>query len=227
MLIIWDVGQGQFLTLVSAYECLHIDSGGEFFAQKATLKRLCNYKSNLIAFTHWDWDHINLTPVLKHLFPKLCRLNFSHSLPTSDRKKSLIQGLKVCKHSPKIIIEPLFPRKLRQKIYSLSSNDQSDVFNVEHLFLSPGDSTKKVEKYWAPSLSKTNQIKTLILGHHGSQTSTSTNLLRALPNLTMAICSARKKRYGHPHKRTKKTLKLFRGLRVFCTENFGSIAIKY
>ncbi len=56
--IVWNVGQGQWTTLVTFEECIHFDMGGERFPLKK-IEKFCNKKKNFTYLSHSDWDHIN------------------------------------------------------------------------------------------------------------------------------------------------------------------------
>lgn len=87
-----------------------------------------------------------------------------------------------------------------------SQNDQSHVsFDPRFHALFPGDSPRAQEKRWFPQAPLDTRI--LVLGHHGSRTATSHQLVARLRHLKMAIASARFKKYGHPHIETKARLK--------------------
>ncbi|MCB0422606.1 MAG: hydrolase, partial [Bdellovibrionales bacterium] len=100
------------------------------------------------------------------------------------------------------IITPKFRSPLKK-----SKNDRSYVFLIEGQILIPGDSTLLAERSWVKHLSHPQSIHTLILGHHGSRTSTSQGLINALPYLKRTLVSARHKKYGHPHREVLKRLK--------------------
>ncbi len=57
--IIWNVGQGQWVTQVSAQSCLHFDMGGGEFFPWTKIHQQCASKNNLIFLSHADDDHIN------------------------------------------------------------------------------------------------------------------------------------------------------------------------
>lgn len=90
--------------------------------------------------------------------------------------------------------------------------------------LVPGDSDRNAEKYWSSALPGVGGTRVLVLGHHGSRTSTSRELLTRLPNLKMAIVSARRRRYGHPHIEVLQLLRDFR-VPVLNTEDWGNIFV--
>jgi competence protein ComEC len=87
--------------------------------------------------------------------------------------------------------------------------------------LIPGDSTAPQEKIWSyhGNMQKTGF---LLLGHHGSRTSTSEELLSQLPHLKVAIASARFARYGHPHLEVVRRLKKYH-VALLKTEDWGNL----
>ncbi len=85
----------------------------------------------------------------------------------------------------------------------------------------PGDSTKKAEYDWSKNKNIEN-TNLLILGHHGSQTSTSNLLLEKAKNLKNAVVSARFKKYGHPHQVVIDRLKMYK-VNILTTEKFGNL----
>ena len=103
----------------------------------------------------------------------------------------------------------------------ISANDLSWV-QFDSGFLLPGDSTKSAEKIWSNDFKNISETKVLVLGHHGSRTSTSAALLNKLPHLQMTIASARKARYGHPNTEVLQRLRI-KKTPVLKTEDWGSI----
>ena len=55
--IVWNVGQGQWVSYIDIDKCYHFDAGGEFF-DKRKFQKHCKNKYNAFSFSHWDWDHI-------------------------------------------------------------------------------------------------------------------------------------------------------------------------
>lgn len=93
------------------------------------------------------------------------------------------------------------------------------VYSIKHQVLIPGDSPKSEEKKWN---SEIYSSRILILGHHGSKTSTSKMLLDSLKNLKMAVASARFNRYKHPSLETVIKLKK-RKTPLLKTEQWGNL----
>ena len=109
--------------------------------------------------------------------------------------------------------------KIYQKEHK-SSNGSSIVYAYDKL-LFPGDSGSQQEKHWSKH-SYINKIEILVLGHHGSKTSTSDLLLTKLPKLKYAISSARYAKYRHPHNSVLARLNLHKII-VLKTEDWGNI----
>jgi competence protein ComEC len=101
-----------------------------------------------------------------------------------------------------------------------SSNAQTHVILFSDILI-PGDSPQAQENIWRhqPWISQT---RILLLGHHGSQTSTSQELLRALPRLKLGISSARWARYHHPHSAVELRLRKA-NVPLIRTEDWGNI----
>ncbi|MGZ5278825.1 MAG: hypothetical protein ACXWC9_02710, partial [Pseudobdellovibrionaceae bacterium] len=191
-LVVWNVGQGQWITEVHQNYCVHYDLGGEINVTRRALK-LCQGKKNLLHLSHWDWDHISFVA-------SFARRSFSTCLikrplgSSSAYKERMISSLRVCE--PKDL-EPAFRTVFEGQIRKNNSNGASSVVqSLEFKTLIPGDSPSALEKRWSPDSSAS--IQGLILGHHGSRTSTSLALLKHLPRLRWAVASARQRRYGHP-----------------------------
>lgn len=210
--ILWNVGQGQWATLSTPSQCIHLDMGGEHIAW-SSVQRECQNKRNSLLLSHSDWDHISFIRKAQYRLKNLCLRN-KPLLP--QKQKRFLKGLPRCpKSSLKEInfhFQPSHPQK--------ESNDNSHIFGLHH-FLIPGDSTAQMEKIWVRKL-KPSLYKVLVLGHHGSKTSTSLHLLKSLPYIRQSITSSRKRKYGHPHNSIKSRLSQY-GIPVLSTEDWGTI----
>lgn len=237
--VVWNVGQGLWTTLIEKNLCIHIDAGGEYFPKKLILDN-CFQKQNYLLITHFDWDHIRFISFLK-TFPSLCWA-YKKIPSLSQMKKKLLQSLRSCPISLisqlpiKQLTPPSFPHKrLREgqtaKISNASkiipllkrANELSIGYVLKQKVLITGDQTQKGELQWLSQIPYS--IEWLVLGHHGSRTSTHIRLLGHFNTLKGAIASARKARYGHPHKEV--LLKLIRShTPLLRTEEWGSIFIE-
>ena len=224
-LIIWYVGQGQMVTYSDIKTCVHFDMGGEFFPIKKLIKE-CGQKENKVFFSHWDWDHINFTKRAWKRFPSFCRLNTPGG-KGSEKKKNFLSLIPFCgevstKASEKIFREVSFPANRNKDKKTTDANKHSRVVILKNKALIPGDSPGSSEKLWLKKIKA--PIKILVVSHHGSRYSTTSQLLKYLPHLKVAVASARKKRYGHPHPLVKKRLAR-KGVSLLSTENFNHIRI--
>lgn len=211
--IVWNVGQGQWASWINPESCTHFDMGGEHLPAKK-LKSLCRLKTNYIYISHWDWDHISFAGRARRLFPQAC-VALAPLGKSSARKMKMLAAFESCPAPTKNISSLLPVAKGKD------SNDLSHVLLLQKKILIPGDSPKKQEKIWSqhPSL---KTVRWLLLGHHGSRTSTSAELLGKLPHLKIAIASARFKKYGHPHGEVLVRLKNQK-VPVLRTEDWGHL----
>ncbi|WP_413942916.1 ComEC/Rec2 family competence protein [Bdellovibrio sp. HCB-162] len=219
--VVWNVGQGQWVTAVSPSSCIHFDMGGEFFPWEKIL-RSCATKKNIVSLSHWDWDHIGAlskNPVRSQL-KDLCI--FLSPLGTSSaRKMKLLKSFRSCEEA--LDLRP-FDLQAGVDVWTplknKKSNEQSRVVLYKNILL-PGDSPSTQEKIWR-HLYWVRQSRVLILGHHGSATSTSVELLQSLPSLKLSISSARWARYKHPHSATEYRLMKVH-IPLLRTEDWGNI----
>lgn len=214
--IIWNIGQGQWTSLVQEGECQHFDAGGEFFPLKNILATCHSIQE--FHLSHWDHDHIN---GLYRIFqsPQICMHLPLINKKLSPRKQLLINKFKQCNNKDSFVI-------YRPRLHSsMSTNATSTVFQISNQILIPGDSPVSEERKWIPSIKSPQQVRILILGHHGSRTSTSLELLDALPNLKLAVSSARIKRFGHPHIEVLQKLKA-KKIPILRTEEWGNIGFE-
>ncbi len=217
--IVWNIGQGQWVTHVTADFCLHYDVGGEigsFQLIKDKLIQQCSFKKNHIFLSHWDFDHIINIPNLAKTFEQVC-----WQTRPGLRGKTNATILKITNLKIPYCTQQFLRINQWQPLTGKSTNDFS-VVSFDDSFLLPGDSTILAEKKWTKEFKIINQTRILVLGHHGSRTSTSVGLLNQLPHLQLAIASARKARYGHPH--AEVLLRLQKNKTpVLRTEDWGSI----
>ncbi len=239
-LIVWNVGQGQWVTVSKAKTCLHFDMGGERIIWADVLKE-CGTKQNIGFFSHWDVDHLSFVKKAAQKLEKFCVAAPPSGKSPSPKKSEIFEKLKTCPDIHSIeatqdIAEFHFPRDQFRKYKNLShrgelkkqivtSNDESRVFEVEKKLLIPGDSPSRQEIIWRQKILSPEKIMLLVLGHHGSRTSTSRELLIRLSNLKLAISTARFARYGHPHQEVLWRLKKF-GVSCLQTEFWGNIKIE-
>lgn len=221
--VVWNVGQGLFTSLIQADYCQHFDAGGEFFPRKKILSS-CKNKANTLHLSHWDMDHINFSPSLNRLL-HLCLKNLPNGEHT-QRKSEMLSKIPDCKsvqqfknkiptNIPTSELKTYIPESKKK----MSANDSSQVVLIRNSVLVSGDSTIKFEKIWSQRL---RNARVFVLGHHGSRTSNSDEVFKSLRRPAMAVASARKRKYGHPHKevlqRARQNL-----VPILNTEDWGSL----
>tara|TARA_B100001248_G_scaffold261746_1_gene254042 strand:- start:47324 stop:47980 length:657 start_codon:yes stop_codon:yes gene_type:complete len=172
--ILWDVGQGQWLTRVESQRCIHIDVGGESYPQ--AVQEVCRWQRHYHWISHWDLDHYRF-----------------------------LQKLRMRHHSRPMELNNI---TIFRNENGKSKNAKSKVLQWGSLLI-PGDSLKKQEKIWRKKLQ--DRVERYILSHHGSITSNSEALLSSLQaGLRQCLVSARRSKYGHPHKTIQRRLKKFK-----------------
>jgi competence protein ComEC len=208
---------------------------------------LSHYDRDHTNFLFWYYKLIQGTQ--RSLKNNFCAFGYPAMLP--DATKKLYTNSSLSKKSTQIFYQklimtiPLCPQAQIQNVKNLyfptstsmlgsrikynklssvkiTSNDLSRVFQWKNILI-PGDSPIKQERIWGHNSDTRSQI--LILGHHGSRTSTSDTLLNHLPNLKFAIASARKSVYGHPHKEVLQRLKTHH-IPLLRTEVWGNIILE-
>jgi competence protein ComEC len=230
-MIIWNVGQGLWVTWVLPDACLHFDAGGERAPWKK-LRSACRNRRNILHFSHWDWDHIGLAAQLAKHVSSVCIRDLPLG-PRSPAKERFLSKIPVCEDVVSTcggsgVTEIFSGIAAKKKAKKISSNETSRVYLIDGRWRSallPGDSVSGAEKIWAEAPALRNQISRiglLVLGHHGSRTSTSSFLLERLPRLRQAVASARKSRYGHPHEIIRSRLHR-RGVALLSTEDWGTL----
>lgn len=224
--IVWNVGQGQWLTHVNSTTqvCFHFDFGGErspFFQ----VQTVCDQYQNKLLLSHPDWDHYSFFREIRSL-KNVCLFDESLKYLRLSKKRNhrrLFTNLKPLPKCQQQIENAL----IQTSSFKKDSNSSSNILHYRGV-LATGDATVGREKEWLNQLSAQdrqnikNKTTILILGHHGSKTSTSLEILNALPNIKQAIASARFLRYGHPHIQTLARLRL-KKIPLLRTEDWGNI----
>lgn len=209
-LIVWNVGQGSWTTITDSDVCVHLDMGGEFIADERYLLQECRAKINIVAITHLDRDHINFIFQMQKKLT-LC-VAWRSTLPPHARLHKIAE----CKAVPKelqLIVPSSFREKNDSHIYLWKSN-----------LLVTGDSYRRAELRLLRKLQLAH-IRYLLVGHHGSRTSSHPRFVKSLRHLQQAIVSARRKKYGHPHPLTKEVYRKY-GKPLLATEDFGTLIIE-
>jgi hypothetical protein len=204
--IIWNVGQGQMVTVVEPRHCLNFDFGGENFpSYKYSL--VCKNKLSRNYISHFDRDHYNFLFKVRPYTTCLALRNVPQKLKIP---------IPFCR-------DKVSKRVLFKKNKGTNSNNSGYLFALRGFYF-PGDADDTFEK-WPFSKSHQKKIKYLMLSHHGSNTSNSNSFIKSFESLKMAFASARMNKYGHPHWRVVKELKSL-NIPLIKTETWGHIALE-
>lgn len=226
-----DVGQGDSALLYSKGEALLIDTGGNIYSEDSVakykiiplLKSLGIKKLKFALLTHGDYDHMGDIFYLNNNF-KIDKIKINLG-SKKEIEKEISKWQKTSKSKQdKLISLGNFKIIELNKAWQ-EENTSSSIYYVMHknlniLFL--GDATKTSEKYIVKNYNlKPDIIK---LAHHGSNTSTSTKLLKELsPKLTI-ISVGKNNRYNHPSKEVLLKLEKY-NIPNLKTKDVGTITI--
>jgi competence protein ComEC len=110
----------------------------------------------------------------------------------------------------------------------LSDNDLSCVVQIEmagQRILIPGDAERKIEKALIDQFGEALQSDILLVGHHGSKTSSSENFIRAVKPKLAIISSGLNNPFRHPHQTVVDRFERF-SIPIYNTAISGAIEIK-
>lgn len=241
-----DVGQGDCEVIISPKhkDVVMIDTGGKINYQKETWQeKTKEYKDSeqLITFlksfgitkitklivTHGDYDHMGEAVNLVNDF-KVEQVVFNCG-DYNNLEKELIKVLNQKKIKYYSCVKEL--NIDNNKLYFLQTkkydneNDNSNVIYTElngYKFMFMGDASSTTEK---EILNKYNlpDIDVLKVGHHGSKTSSSKELINEISPEYSIISVGKNNRYGHPN---KEVLNNLAKSKIFRTDENGSIMFK-
>ncbi len=235
-IIALDVGQGQCLLVLTPEKTAVIDCGGGSSSVARTaadaLKSLGRFKIDLLILTHTHEDHAGGAPVLLDILPVSQILLPEGEEPNALRNSILLDAAE--RNIPVTAVDtelslPLGETSLTvyppqglgdQNELCLSVLCQKDGFEL----LATGDLPAAMERALLRQTTLPD-IEVLIVGHHGSRTSTSAELLDAsLPEVGVISVGARNT-YGHPGGETLARL-AERDIDIFRTDLDGNIHIR-
>lgn len=152
--------------------------------------------------------------------PNLCIAAFpgGHANP---KKRNYLKKLNACGDLLLAVVTEHTPRVADKG--ALKSNESSRIYISDRIVF-PGDAGARTERRVSGAYVLEN-ARILVLGHHGSRTSTSEEWLGKLKRIRLSIASARRKRYGHPHPVVIDRMRK-RGIPVVITEDWGNVRVK-
>ena len=229
-----DVGQGQSILLKSDEAYYLLDCGSQ--KPDAAADAIANYLLSQGIFhldglilTHYDTDHAGATlqllssvPATKIYMPNTQDTNglrmaiesnfMEHVELISDTQKLNISGGEIT----------FYPSN------STASDNESSMcvlFQRENCaILVTGDRSSRGERMLLAE-TELPHIDILVVGHHGSRTATSFELLHAIRPTAAVISVSAENPYGHPHPEVLERLQMY-GCSIFRTDRLGTITFR-
>ncbi|MFI2132764.1 MBL fold metallo-hydrolase [Lysinibacillus fusiformis] len=229
-----DVGQGDSILIESPNgKTMLIDGGVKGAGQQVVsyLKELGVNKLDLVVATHPDADHIGgLIPVLQTIpIEQFYDSGKVHTSQTFEEMLMAIDQKNIPYYVPKTgdLIE--FDKDVTVKVlnaneHATDNNDASIVLKVVYgnvSFLLTGDAGIALEKEMMQ-----NDVTATILkaGHHGSNTSSSEEFIRAVKPEVTILSYGEDNKYGHPHAEVVDRLQAM-GSNIYATAESGMIIV--
>lgn len=243
--IMIDIGQGDSILLHSKNKNILIDTGGkseyysDFKRKNASnlsdntismMKSLGIKKLNLLVLSHGDMDHLGESfHIIKNF--KVDKVLFNEGVFNYNEKK-LIKLLNAKHIEYEVCYQDNYYKYNHITLYSLNSDlsDENDSSIVLYskinntTFLFTGDGSMKSEEYILKNydLPKVDILK---VGHHGSKTSTSENLIKKIKPKIALISAGIDNKFNHPNQETIDTLEKY-NVDILQTKELGSILLK-
>lgn len=242
-LMFLDVGQGDSILIHSKDKTMVVDTGGvmnysrEKWQERKNKKSLTNYvtipvlkklgirKIDYLVLTHGDFDHMGeALKLIKQYRVEDIYLNQGNFNLLEKKVIKKYRHVYQIREKEEIVLGNINIVQINKEFSD--ENDSSSILLMYYKnkkILLTGDASKKSEEY---ILNKYNigKIDVLKIGHHGSKTSTSDELLEELrPSLAIISCG-KNNRFNHPHKETIDKLKEYR-IKYLKTDISGTIRI--
>ena len=238
-----DVGQGDSLLLVDKNKSILIDTGGitsfkkEVWAQREKeysivksktvplLKSLGIRKINYLILTHGDFDHLGETlNLLKYYKVDTIIINSNYKNYFEKKIINNHKNVVVGYEGYEININDLNLIQLNEDLSD--ENDSSQIYYATYKdtsILLTGDASVKSEKLLLEKYD-IGHIDILKVGHHGSNTSTSFNLLKeTTPTIGLISCGLNNK-FNHPNIETINKLNKYK-VKYYRTDLQGTIKV--
>lgn len=233
-----DVGQGDCSVIRSGGKTMLIDAGESENADKILnfFKENSITKLDYVVATHPHSDHIGALPkvisgmeVENVIIPEISEEN----IPTTKIYEEFL--LAVQESGANVIsawdgdefnladakVQILSPAVDDDELNNMSVVIKMTFGNNSFLFM--GDAEKEVESVLL-SLGTDVSADVIKIGHHGSNTSTSEEFLKAVSPDTAVICVGEDNRYNHPGSDTLERLSKY-GVKTYMTKDNGDIVI--
>lgn len=238
-----DVGQGDSLLLVDKNKSILIDTGGiTSFKKEVWARREKNYsivksktvpllkslgirKINYLILTHGDFDHLGETlNLLKYYKVDTIIINSNYKNYLEKKIINSHKNVVVGYEGYEININDLNLIQLNEDLSD--ENDSSQIYYATYKdtsILLTGDASVKSEKLLLEKYD-IGHIDILKVGHHGSNTSTSINLLKETnPTIGLISCGLNNK-FNHPNIETINKLNKYK-VKYYRTDLQGTIKV--
>lgn len=230
-----DVEQGQCIVMLEGEQTVLIDCGGIYDAGERTARWLYAHgreRVDTLVLTHLDRDHVNAVSDLVYLIP-VDEIIYS-DFGLTQSKREILNTITSCGKETGTKLTRL-KKTATDKIgdafltYYVSEHSGRNTGLMvlaqvgEFDMLVSGDASAAAER----ELIREHRLpdgELLVVGHHGSDTSTSPSLLRVF-RPEMAVISCGYNAYGHPTKEVLDRLE-GRNMVIYRTDQSGSIEIK-
>jgi competence protein ComEC len=196
-------------------------------------------KLDMVIITHYDNDHVGGLPFIIDNFSVSTLIDNGrfhinkYKFPDKFEKKLKSKNISIKQSKTgtmdieKDIFLDFFSIFSKKETNSMSENNASVIFKLKFksfTALFTGDLEETGEKKLVKQFKSNLQSDIYKCGHHGSKTSSSSNLLNAVRPRLSIISAGQKNRYGHPSKSVLDTLKTFNSL-IISTKVNGAVEV--
>lgn len=229
-----DVGQGLSVLIETSEKALIYDTGARFsdrfdIGQRVVipyLQYIGVQQIDTLMISHGDNDHAGGADSILQMAKVKKVLGEADAIKSHQQDGVMALPCKagISWSWNMVSFEVLHP----QKKYSKTNNRSCvlKVWNDQYSLLLTGDIELKAEKHLLKQQQGKLTVDVLLVPHHGSNTSSSANLLEALKPGMAIVSAGYNNRFGHP---TQKVLRRYSqlGIRVLNTAYDGAIQIKF
>lgn len=229
-----DVGQGDSILIESPNgKTMLVDGGVKGAGQQVVsyLKELGVSKLDIVVATHPDADHIGgLIPVLNSMtIEQFYDSGKVHTSQTFEEMLTLIDEKNIPYDVPTPGDNIKFDEDVTVKVLNANeqasdNNDASIVLKIVYgnvSFLLTGDAGIALEKEMMQYDVSATVLKA---GHHGSNTSSSEDFIRAVKPEVTILSYGKDNKYGHPHAEVVDRLQEI-GSKIYATADIGTITV--
>lgn len=229
-----DVGQGDSILIESPNgKTMLVDGGVKGAGQQVVsyLRELGVNKLDIVVATHPDADHIGgLIPVLNSMtIEQFYDSGKVHTSQTFEEMLTLIDEKNIPYDVPTPGDNIKFDEDVTVKVLNANeqasdNNDASIVLKIVYgnvSFLLTGDAGIALEKEMMQYDVSATVLKA---GHHGSNTSSSEDFIRAVKPEVTILSYGKDNKYGHPHAEVVDRLQEI-GSKIYATADIGTITV--